>query len=128
MKRRELLKSAVIAAGGALALSGCKSDDNPKKTMDDSDSLVIKPKQTDVYKISLPLTFNHNNLDELAKWNREYKKSQIEVLYNNIPWPATEKFNEFFQTKRGENKEIKNVADFADMLNMLAITVLRFAI
>ena len=111
MKRRDLLKTALIAAGGAFALSGCKSTDE-KPVIKDSDVISITPKQTGIYKFSTPLTFNHEYIDELAKHNQTYKKSQIDVLYNNLPWPATSKYNEWFHTKRGENNKIKNFNDF----------------
>ena len=56
MKRRDLLKTGMVAAGAAaLALTGCnnKSDDSNKQ-LSKRGELNIVPKQTDVYKFSCP--------------------------------------------------------------------------
>ena len=113
MKRRELIKSSVLLgslSGVAALSSGCQNQDSEYT---ENDKLKIIPKQTGVYQFSTPLTFDHKNLDKLATLNQEYKKSQIETLYNAIPWPWGESFNELFQTKRGENPEINSFDVFA---------------
>ncbi|MBQ8476241.1 hypothetical protein IJ531_04175 [bacterium] len=107
MKRRDLIKTGLLAAGTA-ALSGCKKED-----VAGNDELEIIPKQTGTYEFSVPLPFNYDVIDELARINEGLKKSKITTLYNNIPRPLNSKFNSFIHTERGDNPSIKSFDDFA---------------
>lgn len=107
MNRRDLLKSGLLIAGATM-LSGCNGEKESDK------ELTIVPKQTDVYKLSVPMVFNFEAIDDFAKWNSQYKKSKVETLYNSIPWPLSEPYNEWIQLCRGgSNSDIKTFDDFA---------------
>ncbi len=108
MKRRDLIKTGLLGLGAsAVALSGCDKKENI------SSEFNIVPKQTDTYKFSAPLLFSFKAIDEFAKCNEKFKKSKITTLYNSIPWPQSENFNEWFMLMRGgRNPEIKTYKDF----------------
>ena len=111
MNRRDLLKTGIAGVmASSLALSGC----NKKESVtENNDELHIIPKQTDTYKFSAPLLFHFDSIDGMAKLNKKFKKSQITTLYNSIPWPQSEKFNEWFMLYRGgSNPLIKTYSDF----------------
>ena len=110
MKRRDLIKTGIFGLGAsAVALSGCDKKDNISLDVD----FDIKPKQTDIYKISAPMLFDFDAIDTYASWNKKYKKSQVTSLYNSIPWPQSEKFNEWFMLYRGgSNPDIKTYSDY----------------
>ena len=74
----------------------------------------IIPKQTDVYKLSAPMLFNFDAIDSYVEYNKKYKKSQVKVLFQAIPWPLAKKFNEWFMPNRFgvQNPSIKTYADF----------------
>ena len=109
MNRRELLKTGLLAVGGAVALSGCDAE----KKSENIENPNIIPEQTDTYKFSAPLPFNFDIIDELADFNKDLKKSKITTLYNNIPMPLAKDFNFWVQINRGENNTIKTYEDFA---------------
>jgi len=75
---------------------------------------AITPKQTDVYKLSAPMLFSFDALDKYIEYNKKYKKSQIKMLFQSIPWPQTENFNEWFMAHRfgTSNPNIATYADF----------------
>ncbi len=107
MKRRDLIKTGLLGLGAsAVALSGCD------KNNEVSSELNVIPKQTDIYKFSAPLLFSFKAIDDYVKCNEKFKKSKITTLYNSIPWPQSEKYNEWFMSKRGENPGIKTYKDF----------------
>ena len=112
MKRRDLLKTGLLALGGVAVLSGC----NSKEEIGEN-NFNITPKQTDTYKFSAPLPFNYDLIDELADYNKGLKKSKVTMLYNNIPMPLSKNFNFWVQINRGENKNIKSFDDFAKYVN-----------
>ena len=76
--------------------------------------MEIIPKQTDVYKLSAPMLFDFDAIDSYVEYNKKYKKSQIKVLFQAIPWPQTEKFNEWFMPNRFglSNPAIATYEDF----------------
>ena len=117
MKRRDLLKSVVLAAGGsAFALSGCRQKDDKDEVSGsvNQSQLKIMPKQTDIYKVSSPLLFHYPAIDELAKCNEKYKKIRVKTLYNSLPWPLAANYNEWMTLYRGGgNSDIKSFSDFA---------------
>ena len=108
MKRRDLIKTGLLGLGAsAVALSGCD------KKEESVSELNIVPKQTDTYKFSCPMLFSYKAIDDYVECNKKYKKSKITTLYNSIPWPQSEKFNEWFMLMRGgRNPEIKTYKDF----------------
>ena len=111
MKRRELLKSGLVIAGSAM-LAGCGKEEE-KTVAVSSDDFTIEPKQTDVYKLSVPMLFYEDAIKRFAKWNDEHKKIKIETLYNSIPWPLSESYNEWLQLCRGgSNPRITSFADY----------------
>ncbi len=108
MKRRDLLKTGLAMAGAStIALTGCAK--NNGSSFED-----IIPRQTSKYEFSTPLPFNYKTIDELAELNSKTKKSQVKILYNNIPAPLTRnKFKAWVHLVRGkENPEIKTLDDF----------------
>ena len=109
MKRRELLKTGLAAMGAStIALSGCS-----KKEAQVSDDINIIPKQTAQYEISAPLPFDFKAIDEISELNSGIKKSQVKILYNNIPRPLVNKYHGCIHVIRGmENPEIKTFNDF----------------
>jgi len=76
--------------------------------------MEITPKQTDVYKLSAPMLFDFGAIDNYVEYNKKYKKSQIKMLFQSIPWPQTEKFNEWFMAHRFgvSNPAIATYEDF----------------
>ena len=112
--RRNLLKSGLLAMGAsAFMLSGC-SKQNEENTVSSKDEFDIIPKQTDVYKLSVPMLLDFAAIKRFAKWNSEHKKIKIETLYNSIPWPLSEPYNEWVQLCRGgSNSNIKTFNDYA---------------
>ena len=107
MKRRELIKTGLMTLGASsIALSGCKNSDT--SSFDE-----IIPKQTAQYEFSCPLPFNFKTIDELVELNSTIKKSQVKILYNNIPMPLVKKYNRWIHVVRGiENNSIKSLEDF----------------
>ena len=118
MKRRELLKTGILGlTTTAVALSGCsKEEEKPIEqniTQAQTDDFDIIPKQTDTYKLSCPMLFDFKSIDDMYGYNQKYKKTQIKTLYNSIPWPQSEKYNEWFMLCRGgNNPDIKTYKDF----------------
>ncbi|MBR1617718.1 hypothetical protein IJ670_06150 [bacterium] len=106
MKKRDLLKTGLLALG-VTALSGCNSKDFVADTTEN-----IEPKQTSVYKISTVLPYDFNIIDQIADFNKKFKKSQIVTLYNNIPLPFSLKLNGWIQIDRGRNSHIQSFEDF----------------
>lgn len=107
MKRRELIKTSILTAG----LSAINSDiASAEPSFPD---LEIKPKQTSIYKISRPMPFDFEQIDDIKKTNLKLKKSKITTLYNSYPAPLCYTFGGEFQTNRGFNDDIKNFDDFA---------------
>ena len=105
MKRRDLLK--LIALSPALATGCNKTALVPSDTEED-----IVPKQTSLYKFSTVLPYDFSVIDRISELNKKYKKSQIVTLYNNIPLPASLKFNGWIQIDRGKNQKVKNFEDY----------------
>ena len=105
MKRRDLIKTGLATLGAStIALSGCSKSET---------SFDIIPKQTATYEFSAPLPFNYKTIDEMTEFNTTIKKSQIKILYNNIPRPLVDKYNYYIHTVKGkENSSIKTLEDF----------------
>ena len=105
MNRRDIIKSALLTSGiiASGALSACSKDET---------NLSIKPKQTEIYKISCPMPFKFSAIDDIDNLNKSLKKSKITTVYNSIPLPLAGNLIHF-QSPRGENKEIKTFDDFA---------------
>ncbi len=111
MKRRDLIKSGVIAvSAAAVGIAGYKKIEDYNSS---SKKMSISPKQTDVYKICTPLPFRFELIDEIENLNSELKKSQIKILYNNFPYPLSSEFNWQFAAVRGRNYNINSFDDFA---------------
>ena len=108
MNRRDLLKLSLIFS--PLILSGC----NKQQKQACGDYLQIVPKQTQQYEFSAPLPFYYDVIDELAELNKKYKKSKITSLYNCVPRPLVEDYNNCMQAGRGHNYDIKTYSDFAN--------------
>ena len=110
ISRRDFIKTGFAGiAASSLALSGCNKNEETSQV----EELNIIPKQTDTYKFSAPMLFDFDAIDKMAGYNKQFKKSQITTLYNSIPWPQSEKFNEWFMLYRGGgNPDIKTYADF----------------
>ena len=106
MKRRDLIKSGILAAG----ISAISTNSNKAVC---SNYIDISPKQTDVYKISCPMPFDFEQIDKIKELNSALKKSKVTTLYNSYPAPLCSIFNGEFQTNRGFNDSIKNFNDFA---------------
>ncbi len=105
-KRRDLIKTGLLGLGAsAVALSGCDKNENTSE-------LNIIPKQTEIYSISYPMLFNFRSIDNIAECNKKFKKSKITTLYNSVPWPQIEKYNQWFMMARGINSKIKTYKDF----------------
>lgn len=111
MKRRDLIKSGLLAAGAVTV--GAIGNQKLNKNNSNNAALTITPKQTGVYDIYTPLPFRFDLIDELAELNSKLKKSQIRTLYNNIPLPLASVFEEQFQGPKGKNPTIKSFDDFA---------------
>ncbi|MBQ8476058.1 hypothetical protein IJ531_03250, partial [bacterium] len=106
MKRRELIKSGILAAGAA-ALSGCSKD---VVQTAQSDELDITPHQTGIYEFSTPLPFNSKTIDEIIELNATLKKSQVTSFYNNAP---NQDFNHWVSIERASyNAKIKTYEEF----------------
>ena len=116
MNRRNLIKSSILATTLAPL---CNSKSIAKEaTINDDKPLTITPKQLSTYKFSVPLLFHHPFIDKMAELNQQYKKSQVKILYNSIPWPLASTFNEYFTLCRGGyNNTIKNYKDFASYVH-----------
>ena len=112
MKRRDLIKAGVLAAGVA-ALSGCAKDNKDVMTGPLTD---ITPKQTDTYKFATILPFDFKAIDELANLNTKYKKSQVKTLLGYAPVPSY-KFNDWLQSTENPSPEIKTFEDFKKYVN-----------
>ncbi|MBQ8476358.1 hypothetical protein IJ531_04775 [bacterium] len=111
ISRRDFVKTGLLTMGaGAMALSGCSKNEE----ISQNDELEIIPKQTATYEFSAPMLFDFDAIDKMAGYNKQFKKSQITTLYNSIPWPQSEKFNEWFMLHRFgvSNPLIKTYADF----------------
>ncbi|MCR5260660.1 MAG: hypothetical protein K6C94_02360 [Candidatus Gastranaerophilales bacterium] len=108
MNRRDLLKLGIIFS--PLMLSGCGS-----KTSDGNGKpyLEITPKKTGLYSFSAPLPFDYGVIDEIVELNNKYTQSKITNLYNCVPRPLVEDFNNAMQAGRGHNYDIKSYEDFA---------------
>ncbi len=114
MDRRELLKSGLVLTAGVVTagLSGCTKNVTEEK-YDDFNSSPIPPAQKEKYKITTSMPFNIDLIDEMAEMNKNYKKSEIVSLYNNIPNPLFSEFDDFFASQRGKNENIKSYDDYA---------------
>ena len=113
MKRRELLKKSILGLSAtAVALSGCNKKSEKVACKNNEDELKIIPKQTAQYEFSCPLPFNIDAIDEIVRLNQRYQKSQITSLYNNLPTPFANSFNQCAQVDRGGNELIKSYDDF----------------
>ena len=116
MNRRELLKFCFAGT----FFSGCLFD-GLKKTVSGKEipsppplkDCSIIPKQTDIYKILMPLPFNHKLIDEIADMNKTASKYKITGLYNSIPLPLGEKY-ELFQSGRGYNPDINSIDKYIE--------------
>lgn len=105
MKRRDLIKAGLVVAGAA-ALGACSKQESAEENID------LIPKQTGTYEFSVPMPLDYKVIDSLAALNKKYKKSQVVTLYNNVPFPLTEKWDLWFQINRGENPNIRSYQDF----------------
>ena len=112
MRRRDLLKSGLLVAG-AVAVSGLAGCSKNKEKENENNNPEQPPKQKEKYNITSPLPFDFKLIDEMDALNKVYKKSKITTLYNNIPKPLNEDFNDFFTVSRGYNDSIKTYDDFA---------------
>lgn len=115
MKRREILKTGMVIAGGIAAsvFSGCSNNKIHNENYKvQSKSFSITPKQTEIYKISAPMPFDYKLIDRICELNQIYKKTKVTTLYNSIPNPLAGQLLHF-QSPRGENGNIKSFNDFA---------------
>ena len=113
MKRRELIKSAILMSSIAMLCgSGC-SNENFSNSKSTKSNFANLKEQKNVYEVCTPLPFNYKTIDEMAEMNNIYKKSKIVSLYNNFPFPFAEKYNDFFGSVRGTNTKINSFDDFA---------------
>lgn len=67
-----------------------------------------------VYKLSAPLLYSFEAINKYAEYNKKYEKAQIKLLFNAIPWPQSENFNEWFTLNRNnvQNPDISTYEDF----------------
>lgn len=67
-----------------------------------------------VIELSAPLLFSFESIDRYAEYNSKYKKSKITMLFNSIPWPQSEKYNEWIMSHRmgTSNPDIQTYEDF----------------
>ena len=115
MDRRELLKSGLLVAGAAaVGLTGCSKNKQPQDEYNDYEQTQLpSPAQKEKFKITTPMPFSFDLIDEMAALNNVYKKSKITTLYQNMPLPLNQEYNDFFEIKRGFNEDIKSYDDFA---------------
>lgn len=66
------------------------------------------------YNLSAPLLYDFDAIDRYVEYNKKYSKSQITLLFNSIPWPQSEKYNEWFMSHRFgiSNPALQTYEDF----------------
>ncbi|MCR5262096.1 MAG: hypothetical protein K6C94_09730 [Candidatus Gastranaerophilales bacterium] len=106
MKRRDLLKLGVLAAGAGLASNYAIGD-----VTNSSDFVINK---SDKYVFSVPMPYDYELIDKLSEINSNYKKFTIKSLYNNLPMPLSKFFNEEFQNCKAYSENVRNEKDFIE--------------
>ena len=115
MNRRNLLKNFINSTiMETITLPSFSFDNNILNTT--TNNLSITPHQTDIYQFSTPLYFNHAFIDEMAELNTKFKKSQVVTLYNSLPYPLANNFNDYLNLQRGYNFNIKTFKDFSNYI------------
>ena len=110
MKRRDVVKTCILATSTVFGLLGCSAvNKHQSNTANFNESMDIKPFQTDIYKFSTPLPFNYKLIEQIADYNSKLKKSKIITLYNSVPLPLADFLEGQFQSPRGINNSIKNL-------------------
>ena len=113
MKRRELIKTSLLGLSASmLGLAGCKKEESVQTAQCPSDDFKIVPKRTGIYEFSVPLPFNFDTIDRIAKLNTKLTKSKVTSFYNGAVAPLSNNFNHWVHLNRGNNDNIKTYDDF----------------